>query len=389
MNLCLTDPPESDFIRPHVWDLQMISELDIRVAQIGPVHITVYGDGPVSERVAGELEAFPVSRPPAETDLEVRFLGAEAVLPGYSPKIYSAKALMNFDDESFFIGYHRNFRYLIRNPFSPGRITLFVIPKRRPSLSGAYYTPRRLAESLMTYGLFWYVFQLALLKQGATFLHAGVFASEDEGVALTGTGGSGKTSVLFHLLDAHPKMRYLSEDFGILESEGFAHFNPKHVSVYGTDTRQRLLARFIREELPAAQRVPWAFDRVVLRKNPRVKVPPRQLLGADRLGDRARLKRAYFMIRGEFPSLRIRSVSQGELVERSLHVTCREMKSLLEYCRLISANKGAEMPFPSPEELVAKIRSVYEAALSRTDCYVLEIPAASGPAEVVEAILPG
>ena len=70
---------------------------------------------------------------------------------------------------------------------------------------------------VLSYSLFWYIFNISLLKKNKSFIHAGIYSnSSDEATIITGTGGCGKTSTLFKLLEDN-KSKYISEDFGIIE----------------------------------------------------------------------------------------------------------------------------------------------------------------------------
>lgn len=364
----------------------MISGAIATHTQIGPVSISIIGNSPVSGIFSSQLEAVQASNGAPLADLEVVFLKSKSELPPYIPAIYSAKALMSFNDSSLFVGYHPNFDYLLENPFGTGPTKLYLISKKVSYIRSLYAGPRRVVESVLSYQLFWYVFHLALQKKGGSFFHASVLECNGEAVAMTGTGGGGKTSSLFHLLDTNPQTRYLAEDFGVIDGDGIAHYNPKHVSIYDSDTRQNLLKGCIDRELSITKRVAWSSRKHLLHKNPRLKVSPRSVIGNDRIGSQARLKQAFFMVRGEYDAISVARISSDELIDRTLHVTYREMKFLVELSRLVSANKPASMPHLSPDELVARNREIYQAAFGEIDSMIIRIPSTFGPERITPFI---
>ena len=73
-----------------------------------------------------------------------------------------------------------------------------------------------------------------LLKKNFSFIHGSSFQKDQNGFLLTGTGGSGKTSIGMELLK-QKEIKYLSEDFAIIGSDGNSYYNPKSISLYRTD----------------------------------------------------------------------------------------------------------------------------------------------------------
>jgi hypothetical protein len=353
----------------------------LHIARIGPCHVGVEVSDPITAAIAEELGANPDLQTDS-LDLRVRMGdGSES----YEPLIYSAKAQMNFNADTLAVGYHSYFRYQLRDAFEPGATTVLTLFPNVRGHARLTHGPGRLAESIMTYALFWFVFQLALLKRKATFVHGGIFAQDGKATAIIGTGGCGKTSCLFTALEANPNRVYLSEDFGIMDSEGRASFNPKNLSVYSTDTRQTLLREYIERNMKGPTALRWKRD-LLLGRNPRVKVAPQAVLGDARMGSTVPLGQVYYLVRGEFSQLQVQDISAQELATRCLEVTNREMKTLSELLQLVCANAMDDARFPTAQDISAQARDVYTAGFEGVATRLIRVPRMAPPAEVVRAI---
>ncbi|WP_102306057.1 hypothetical protein [Vibrio cyclitrophicus] len=76
-----------------------------------------------------------------------------------------------------------------------------------------------------------FVFQHALLKKNKSFIHASSGVIKDKSYAFLAWGGVGKSTSLLKLM--HEKgMKYLSDDLGILSSDGTLSYNPKKMQIY-------------------------------------------------------------------------------------------------------------------------------------------------------------
>jgi hypothetical protein len=356
----------------------MSTQPKLHEAQVGPLVVQITVDDPLAGLVSAELGGAEVSTANPAPDLKLTILGREEDIPGYTPRVFAAKKLMHFDASAFFFGYSHYFKVLVAGAFERERpVELYLVPKR-PRLPQLPKTLEGLKSVVMSYQIFWAAFQLALLKHDATFLHAGIYADEKGATALTGTGGCGKTSCVFDILAKHPQSSYLSEDFGIVTAQGQAHYNPKFVSIYKSDTRQSLLRDFVQQGLPWQQKPYWyAYD--LLRGNPRVKAAPSDVLGRHRICPRAELQRVVFLLRGDFPELEATAVDADALAARCCSVALREMKFVLELLHLMDANRLPDMKFPTPAEWEASQRKLYRKIFEPVDRFVVRVPVACPP----------
>ena len=366
-------------------------------SKIGPINISISGCDTLTELIADELEAS--NKKLQDINLSIIIKGTDDNFD-FIPSIYSGKKLMNFNKKSFFVGYHPNFDYMIENLYGDGITRLIIKPKKsiknlktKIKLLIKFFLLKfnlennlmSLKNSFMTYQLFWYIFNIVLIKKGASFLHSGIISDGKKTIAITGTGGSGKTSCLFKMLE-NKKYRYLSEDFGIIDENSTAYYNPKFVSIYKSDTRQDILKNYIMFKMNKKQKIIWDYRCKIKRQNPRIKVSPKKVIGKDRLGACNKLTNIFYLIRGDFNSIIVENMSQEELVERSINVTYREMKTFCEINRLIQANKPQEYDYLSTEEVINKNKKIYKKAFNNVKLTKILVPFNSTPNDVVRII---
>lgn len=242
------------------------------------------------------------------------------------------------------------------------------------------------AHPALSYALLWFVVHVRLLAHDATSVHAGVAELPSGAVAIAGTGGSGKTSLLFSLLE-RDGARYLAEDFGILGSDGIAHLSPKAISIYSSDLHSGSvgLSRYVATRR-ASQRAKWLVHRRLLRTTPMVKAPVAAILPPERVGTRAPLQHLLWLIRTARPGVRARDASADELAERLTNVAWREHKRLLELVRMIRANADDATQVPTVEALTEQTRSILRSGLADAARHVVEVPATAGPDEILDAL---
>jgi hypothetical protein len=300
--------------------------------------------------------------------------------PKYTPKVFSAKRNFNFDGDTF----HRSdpVPHWIKHLFTDGTACEAHFRVRRPAKEAAHDLIRvSPANPLMNYTGFWGLLNFVLVEQRAVFLHAGSYATRDGAVALIGTGGSGKTSLLFTLLE-YAGHAYLAEDFTVLGSDGTVFYNPKHVSVYGSDTRQPILARHV-SKLPTRSRLVWSVRRMF--ENPRAKVSPRNVL-EGRVGTHAPLARAIYLVRTADRSVRVEPLELDDLVRRALHVALRELKLWFESFHLVAANQAPGGYFPVPDTITRWMADVYRSAFAKAERLLVHVPLETGPRQLIEQL---
>jgi hypothetical protein len=344
------------------------------------------GDRPFVRALASEISVHPDNVPEA-IDLEVHVGPFDEVARHYRPLIYSAKEHVSFSATA--IGADEPVRYVVDGLFDPSRRCQVMLDDRTEPLIAKWR--RRLGRTIAahpaaSYALLWFVVHVRLVLHGATSLHGGVADLAGRAIAFAGTGGAGKTSLLFAFMRL-AGARYLAEDFAIVDGSGIVHFSPKSVSIYATDRHvgDVALDAYLRRLAPA-DRFKWSLHRRVFKTIPMVKAPVAELLSAERVGSSAPLATCIYLIRTSRPSPRIHDASPVDIANRLTEVAAREHKRLLELLHLVAANQIDHSPAPPAETLLALTRDRLQAALAKADCHVVEVPALATPGQVIELL---
>jgi hypothetical protein len=333
------------------------------LAQLGPCRLSITGDGTAFRQWVTELGAAQGDGHGVDTKLHV---SARLGKSDFQPEVYSGKGRFNFNRREFYSVTplpHRVRTWLGEEPCSAE----FAVkePSGRPR-------PLQVQPNapLMTYASFWGLAHFTLTRKAAGFVHAAISADQNGASCFVGTGGCGKTSTLFTLLEDHAQ-RYQAEDFGIIDEAGYAWFSPKHVSIYASDTRSRLLDEYVRTALDFRQRGAWALRS--LRGNPRIKGNPREI-AQGRVADKAEIARAFYLLRTRSSAVEVRELSTAELAQRAVSVARRELAPWFESLLLIGANALGDVHFPSAQQAEEQLLALYEKAFARAEKRLVIVP---------------
>ena len=291
-----------------------------------------------------------------------------------------------FNKDGFFYKSLYPLKYQITNLFNDDTTKIdieFVYKNIKAKLQSFLYGKNNLEKNtILSYSLFWYVLQLELLKINKTFLHAGIFSKDGEAIAITGTGGSGKTSSLFKVLE-DKKYKYLAEDFGIIGKDIKTYYNPKPLSIYETDIKfnPKILNKTY-DFLDSKQKILWDIQVKYLKRDPIIKVNPKKLLN-EQIEEQALLKKVLYYLRTDTRSIKINNISKEELAERSLNVALREFKIFFEIFTLLNANKKSDYNFLTVNDIIKNMRNLYIDIFSKTENYLIEIPFKETPDNIV------
>jgi len=313
-------------------------------------------------------------------------LNSELFFDSYKPTHYSGKDTMNFNESEYFVGYLEYLNYIVKHPFTPETLFLYIQLKQQSMSTRAkkkilslkkveYSNFNRLIKSfILSYGVFWNIFQLSLLKKNYSFIHGSSLQNNKNGFLLTGTGGSGKTSIAMQLLK-HKEIKYLSEDFAIIGSDGMTFYNPKSISLYRTDFDKgnSLVIEAINNLSPELKRK-WNILTSLSSQNQMIKIPPSKLFDDKKIGTSCKLKNLFYLTRENCTSISFQELSSDEFVKRSIQASLVELKSLSEVLKRIKANSPLTYPYKTDFEISDIMTDIYKKAISNSDCYILHIP---------------
>jgi hypothetical protein len=363
----------------------MIKEININdyYIEIAGIKIKIKKSNAVSDAIIEDLNAVAK----AEDNYDIYIEIIEEKLKGYKAKIFSAKGSMNFNESTYFVDYLPNVNYYIENLFNNKSVQLYINSNKsnlKTKLKSYYSSKRIMAKNtILSYSLFWYVFHIVLLRNKKSFLHAGVVDINGMATIITGTGGCGKTSTLFKILEEKDN-KYLAEDFGIIDSTAFTYYNPKPVSIYASDMEfgQSLLTNYF-TQFSIKEKFLWSLKRNFLKINPMIKARP-DILMDNKISKKIKIKNVIYFVRTNDTKITIKNININDLTERVLDASMRELKTFNELVLLIKANAPVQYNIPSFEDIRMQTKSIYEKAFEQTNNKIIYIPHKTKPNDLVD-----
>lgn len=358
------------------------------LTEIAGVRILIVNTNKLSEMIIKDLQAKTYKNNIDQVkaiDLILKFNNS---FSEYTPTVYSAKGTMNFNEDEFFVGYIKGIRYKVKNLFNDKTVEVAINTSKdnlkkiiKNLLTFEFNSINTHKNNTLSYSLFWYILHIILLRKGKAFIHAGVFSKNSLGTIIAGTGGCGKTSTLFNILE-NKEFKYIAEDFGIVDIGGNAYFNPKPVSIYASDMEfgQKILQDYY-YKLNLSEKLVWNLKKSIFKLNPMIKGIPHKVMD-DRVIGSAKLQNVLYFIRNNDVQISHYQVSTGELVERVLFSSMREFKVLQELLWLMRANAPSTYNIPSFSEIEEQTKNIYINTFSETQNYIVIIPHKTKPADL-------
>ncbi len=353
--------------------------------EIAGIRIKIENTNEVSNAIIHDLDAKKTNNSNSSFELILRF--DPDTFSKYNPTVYSAKGSMNFNEDEFFVGYLSGIKYKVKNLFNenPVELDILVSKKNIKTILKQLYNlnfSNRYKNIILSYSLFWYILHVILLKQQKAFLHAGVFSKNGKISVITGTGGCGKTSTLFKLLEEE-NSHYIAEDFGILDNKAETFYNPKPVSIYASDMEfgQKILKNYY-NKFSFTEKALWDIKSKLLKKNPMIKALPKKVMDG-KIEQSGKINNILYFVRTNKLQLLVESIEVGSLVERVLDASMRELKTLNELVLLMRANAPKDYNIPSFEEIRKHTKEVYKQAFENTNNKIVYIPHKTKPDDLV------
>ena len=343
---------------------------------IGPLQVRLSGRDTPLRRVLAEEIGPPLlqARSTRGHDLLIRVVNArDGIIDAYRPSFFSARTEFSFDEHAYRAV--RPVVHVVSGLFDDGEQTVLSLVA---GTEAAPVAARRLLgraigmHAAASYELLWSVVHAALLKRGASMIHAASLEIGGRRSIISGTGGSGKTSILLSLL-RQPESAYLSEDFGIVDETGVVFPSPKSMTLFASDLEVlRWRLNRVSSDWSRADRARWTIHRL-LGRNPLVRVR------ADRVGlavgAAGPIDEAIYLRRSAGSSIDVIEITPSDFARRATTVVFREVAALEQVARLIAANAPDTWSDTSPELLVARTRVVIERAVGDASCHLVTVPA--------------
>lgn len=183
--------------------------------------------------------------------------------------------------------------------------------------------------------------------------------------------------------------QYLSEDFGIISSDGKLYDMQKKAAIYQSDVKwgNPILVKALKT-LPKSLQREWNW-KTKTGKNPVHYFSPKELFGDD-IAPTSSLDKVFYlkrvMIKGNATS---RPLDVDEIAERIKTASFRELKELYELLSNIRAVGGNDYwdSYPTIQDLESLYLSIIKPVLTKARCFELVLPANADPKYSAEHIL--
>lgn len=242
----------------------------------------------------------------------------------------------------------------------------------------------KLAKNFV-YGVLEPLWQAWMISQETTFLHASSLSINGRGIALTGWGGSGKTSASSALIRNSEHIKFLSDDLAIITSQGEIYPYYKSSVIYPYNTAG--------DTLPKSDFLNGFSDQFQWKlrewkngkKGVRRRVPPEKLFAGQvgRPGSRE-LEKVVYLSREKREYLDHEWIASEEMARRSTAVILDELDWLIEYSSAICATGSMSVV---PQNIVERTEGIYRNCFDSVETVLLHIPMNSGPNELADYLV--
>ncbi|WP_320045961.1 hypothetical protein [uncultured Ilyobacter sp.] len=353
---------------------------------IGPLVISLFGEHKKFKEFSKYFQGDILEDRSSNIDIEIKILDISK--KDFEPKYYSSS--IELTNDSFYKN-ESNFDYSVENLFENDKMTkLKIFPKndtnikkKIKNLINGVNLEEEFMNEIFSYKFFWSIFSLCLLKKEMIFVHGGAVSNSENNILFLGTGGCGKTSTSFKLLEGD--YNYLFEDFGILDSKGNMYSCPKWMAIYQSDLKfgQSHLVKWF-SNLSLKKRISWKL-KVFLGGNPRKKVSPRKVLESKKIGVKSEIETIRFLVRSNCKKIKAKEINKKELVERTFSASFRELTPLYEIFSHPFA-VSLDNKFPKFSEIEEKYKKIANQVFSNKKAILLEMPKKTSPNEIIELL---
>jgi len=351
--------------------------------EIAGIKIKIKNTNLVANEIIKDLKAIKHEN---DSEYDICLEIKDDKLKNYQATVFSAKGSMNFNKNEYFVDYLSDVNYIVKNLFTNEAIEIQINCSKsslKKKVKQLYSSKTIMSKNtILSYALFWYVLHMALLKEEKSFLHAGIVDLNGKATIITGTGGCGKTSTLFKILE-DSNSKYIAEDFGIIDKEGFTYYNPKPVSIYASDMEfgQNILKNYF-IKFSNKEKIIWSLKRNILKINPMIKAVP-SLLMNNRISQKSKIENVIYFVRNNNEVISMQNINKNDLAERVLDASMRELKTLNELILLMRANAPIEYNIPSFEDIRMQAKDIYMNAFEETNNKIIYIPHKTKPDDLV------
>jgi hypothetical protein len=352
--------------------------------QIGKLVFALSGDDQVLPHLREELS--PVNISEKKPLLIFKFGKVSKDLPG---GIYVSPVICN-EDEFVYAGNGFLYRVKEQDGVLEVHIQSNYISRRKRMFPSFFkikdwnflLPAEQLAKNFM-YGVFDYLTQIQNLRVGQSYMHASSFTKDSKTVAVVAWGGIGKTTSMLKLV-TEDNWKFLSDDLGIIDENGFIYRSPKKMQIYAYNlVGEPKLKEMLLKGRPFVDILNWYYRKARYGiKKVRRRVSADELF-KEQVGVSAKLTDVFFIERAAVNDFETQPISIDELAGKAASTVMSEIDP---YHKIVAAIYSVQTKsiIPPYQEIFDRTKQMLTKAFSHCSPMLIKIPLNASPNELAD-----
>jgi len=225
-------------------------------------------------------------------------------------------------------------------------------------------------SKILLYNLLEPIFHNELINKNSAYIHASSVEYEGKGLLFTGSGGSGKTSLMDGLV-TRGSHSFISDDLCLISQNGHLHPYLKRVQVYPYNISKDS-DHIVNRRASAASKVQWELRRSMKGSDGvRRRILPEKRYDVVPNDSEIPIETAIFLQRGGYESISVTPIKPTELSRRSLGVILEEFNPMIEHIIDLTSNGSHLLDIG---KFVNRTSSVYQSMFQDCNCFITQIP---------------
>lgn len=225
------------------------------------------------------------------------------------------------------------------------------------------------------------------VEKNVGLLHSSAFSLDGDCQLFAGTGGVGKSTAILQLINRHPELRFVTDDWAIIHPNGNVCHYPRKINVYAYNT-----VGFPQIEDVIFSSRTWLdkFHWNQTRKKHGVNGTARRVSANDLYGSstpalNSQVSNIFFLNRGGCDRFDVRPMSSTDFARRMSLILLSERSMLFgALCRWHATTHN--LPLLDYQDLLTKTERLYRDFASNAKVHLVSIPQSTSPSELANYI---
>lgn len=354
--------------------------------KIGELRFTIAGEDKILPYLYDELQSVEIKET-EEADIIFNFAPPPQNINNgiyASPIICSPNELLYHD---------RYFKYHIQEKNDVLRVTLKSNSSHRkrklpPQISRLldwnYLLPDEVLAKNFMYDIFDYITQIKNFKRQQSYFHASSFVKGEKGVAVIAWGGVGKTTSMLKLV-TEDHWQFLSDDLGIIDTEGYLYRSPKKMQIYAYNLEnQPILKDLLLKNRSLPDRINWNEKRLIYgKKKARRRVSADRLFDQNHIAKKAKLTDALFIERTNIADFEMHSITAKSLSKRAATTVMDEINPYQKIEAALYTSLESSI-LPNYNTVFKQTQEILNKAFSNAELRLIKIPSNASPDQLAD-----